>query len=140
MLSLKDPIEFCQSSRENFRNSSFTMGTRDSGSLTGRGKQGMSPHDFGAVPCVLVNFPESPLLTAHNRALLPFNQETDALGSRANLKQKCDCGMFSTGRRLSPALGSRVTLASVLFLASRVGFLPTDLANPGRLALFSLLT
>ena len=74
------------------------------------------------------------------RAQLPSNQETDALGSRGILKQKCDYGVFSTGCKLSPAQESRVTLVSVLFLASRVVFLPTDLANPGRLALFSLLT
>ena len=74
------------------------------------------------------------------RALPPSDQEADALGSRGTLRQKCDCGMLSTGRHPRPAQKSRVTLAAVLFLASRVVFLPTDLANPGRLALFSLLT
>lgn len=72
MLPVKEPIEFCQSSRENFRNSSFTMETRTPGSLTGRGNQGMSPDDFDGVPCVLSNFPESPLLTAHNQGSATF--------------------------------------------------------------------
>lgn len=72
MLPLKDPIEFCQSSRENFRNSSLSMGARTPGSLTDRGNQGMSPDDCGGVPCVLVNFPESPLLTAHNQGSATF--------------------------------------------------------------------
>lgn len=72
MLPLKDPIEVCQSSRENFRNSSFTMGARTLGSLTSRGNQGMSPDDFGGVPCVLANFPESLLLTTHNQGSATF--------------------------------------------------------------------
>lgn len=72
MLPLKDPIEFCQSYRENFRNSFFMLGARMPGSLTDRGDQGMSLDDLGGVPCVLANFPESPLVTAHNQGSATF--------------------------------------------------------------------
>lgn len=90
----------------------------------------MSPDDFGDVPCVLVNFPESPLLTAHNQGSTTFQPGDRCLGIRG-LKQKCDYRLFRTGREPSAAPDSRVTLTGVLFLASRVAFLPTDLANPG---------
>lgn len=42
------------------------------GSLTDRGDQGMSLDDLGGVPCVLANFPESPLVTAHNQGSATF--------------------------------------------------------------------
>ena len=74
-------------------------GARTPDSLTSRGKQGLSPvtRDSGVFPVSL-----QISLTHHyslptGRALLPSDQETDALGSRVRLKQKCDYSVFSTG-------------------------------------------
>ena len=140
MLPLKEPIEFCQSSRENFRNSSFTMETRTPAPSPAGGPRACPQMTSGVFP---VSFRIS--LSHHYslptiKALLPSDRETDAWGSRGILRQKCDCGVFRTGRPTVSRRGSGVTLAGVLFLASWVVFLPPDLANPGRLALFSLLT